>query len=60
MLSAGSGPRQAEGRPAFLKKRSKKLLVKLASASPDWLSPDGQKFFGSFFQIGTASSGARQ
>jgi len=37
-----------------LKKRSKKLLSVLASAFPDGLSPDNQKFFGSFFQKRTA------
>jgi hypothetical protein len=35
---------------SFLKKRTKKLLIISASASPDRLSPDSQKFFGSFFQ----------
>jgi hypothetical protein len=39
------------------KKRSKKLLSVLASASPDGLSPNGQKFFGSFFQKRTAYFG---
>jgi hypothetical protein len=33
-----------------LKKRSKKLLSVLASAFPDGLSPNEQKFFGSFFK----------
>jgi hypothetical protein len=42
-------------RSSFLKKRSKKLLPVLASAFPDSLSPDEQKFFGSFFQKRTAS-----
>jgi hypothetical protein len=41
-------------RTSFLKKRSKKLLFVLASAFPDRLSPDSQKFFGSFFQKRTA------
>jgi hypothetical protein len=39
---------------SFLKKRSKKLLFTLASAHPERLSPDKQKFFGSFFQKRTA------
>ncbi len=34
--------------------RSRKLSVNLASAYPDRLSPDSQKFFGSFFQKRTA------
>jgi hypothetical protein len=42
-------------RPSFLKKRSKKLLIMAASASPDRLSPDMQKFFASFFQKRSAS-----
>jgi hypothetical protein len=33
-----------------LKKRTKKLLFILASAFPDGLGPDNQKFFASFFQ----------
>jgi hypothetical protein len=33
-----------------LKKSSKKLLIILAAAYPERLSPDSQKFFGSFFQ----------
>jgi hypothetical protein len=33
-----------------LKKSSKKLLTVRASVFPDGLSPNGQKFFGSFFQ----------
>jgi hypothetical protein len=36
-------------------KRSKKLLFVLASAFPDGLSPNEQKFFGSFFQKRTSS-----
>jgi hypothetical protein len=40
-----------------LKKRSKKLLIVLALAFPDRLSPDLQKFFGSFFQKRTAFLG---
>jgi hypothetical protein len=35
---------------SFLKKRSKKLSGILASAFPERLGPDSQKFFGSFFQ----------
>jgi hypothetical protein len=42
----GEGKR-AQARPSFLKKRSKKLLCVLASAFPDGLSPDDQRFFGS-------------
>jgi hypothetical protein len=38
------------GRPAFLKKSSKKLLIILASACPDTLAQVSQAFFGSFFQ----------
>jgi hypothetical protein len=52
---AGGKRRQAEGRSAFLKKRSKKLFSVLASACPETLSPGSQKFFGSFFQKRTAS-----
>jgi predicted amidohydrolase YtcJ len=37
-----------------LKKRSKKLLVNLASAFPDRASPNSQEFLGSFFQKRTA------
>jgi septal ring factor EnvC (AmiA/AmiB activator) len=37
-----------------LKKRTKKRLFILAPASPERLGPDGQKFFGSFFQKRTA------
>jgi hypothetical protein len=37
-------------RTSFLKKRSKKLLSISPSAFPDGLSPNEQKFFGSFFQ----------
>jgi hypothetical protein len=44
-----------EERSSFLKKRSKKLLSVSAAASPDGLSPNEQKFFGSFFQKRTAS-----
>jgi hypothetical protein len=33
------------GRPSFLKKRSKKLLIILASACPDRLSQVSQMFF---------------
>jgi hypothetical protein len=43
-----------EARPSFLKKRSKQLLSISASASPEKLSRDSQKFFGSFFQKRTA------
>jgi hypothetical protein len=43
---SGEGKR-TQARPSFLKKRSKKLLPVLASAFPDGLSPDNQKFFGS-------------
>jgi hypothetical protein len=42
-------------RSSFLKKRSKKLLHVLASAFPDRLSHNEQKFVGSFFQKRTAS-----
>jgi hypothetical protein len=42
------------GRPAFLKKGSKKRLIILASACPERLSHVLQKFFGSFFQKRTA------
>jgi hypothetical protein len=51
---SGKG-KQAQARPSFLKKRSKKRLPVLASAFPDGLSPDNQKFFGSFFQKRTTS-----
>jgi hypothetical protein len=34
----------------FLKKRSKKLLIILASACPDRLSQGLQEFFGAFFK----------
>jgi hypothetical protein len=44
-----------ERKSSFLKKRSKKLLSVLASAFQDRLSPNEQKFFGSFFQKRTAS-----
>jgi hypothetical protein len=37
-----------------LKKRSKKLLIILASACPDRRSQGSQEFFGSFFQKRTA------
>jgi predicted amidohydrolase YtcJ len=37
-----------------LKRRSKKLLVNLASAFPDRASPNSQEFLGSFFQKRTA------
>jgi hypothetical protein len=50
----GAGFSHEEGRPAFLKKRSKKLLSILASALPDTIGPISQKFFGSFFQKRTA------
>jgi hypothetical protein len=50
---SGEG-KQAKARPSFLKKRSKKLLTDWASAFLDGLSPDNQKFFGSFFQKRTA------
>jgi hypothetical protein len=40
-----------------LKKRSKKLLPVSDSAFPDRLSPNEQKFFGSFFQKRTAEGG---
>jgi hypothetical protein len=42
------------GKPAFLKKSGKKLLIILASACPDRLSHVLQKFFGSFFRKRTA------
>jgi hypothetical protein len=47
-----------EGRPSFLKKRSKKLLL-ICAAVRDWPLgtarwPHEQKFFGSFFQKRTA------
>jgi hypothetical protein len=38
------------GRPAFLKKSSKKRLIVLASACRDGLSQVSQKFSGSFFK----------
>jgi hypothetical protein len=44
-----------ERKSSFLKKRSKKLLPVLASAFPDRLGQNEQKFFGSFFQKRTAS-----
>jgi hypothetical protein len=50
---SGEG-KQAQARPSFLKKRSKKLLCVSASAFPDGLKPDNQRFFGSFFQKRTA------
>jgi hypothetical protein len=50
---SGEG-KQAKARPSFLKKRSKKLLSVWASAFPDGLSPNDQRFFGSFFQKRTA------
>jgi hypothetical protein len=43
-----------EERTSFLKKKKQKTFVYLASASPGKLSPDTQKFFGSFFQKRTA------
>jgi hypothetical protein len=61
---SGEG-KQAQARPSFLKKRSKKLLPVLASAFADGLSPDNQKFFGSrqagaaFFSKKTLSSFTR-
>jgi hypothetical protein len=54
----GGGDLGSEGRTSFLKKRSKKLLVILAAASPNGLGPDSQKFFGSFFQKRTTSLSA--
>jgi hypothetical protein len=39
-----------EGRPSFLKKRSKKLLIVSAVVFQVEASPDSQKFFASFFQ----------
>jgi hypothetical protein len=45
----------AKERSSFLKKRSKKLLSVLASAFPDRLNRNEQKFFGSFFQKRTTS-----
>jgi hypothetical protein len=51
---AGRGRRQAEVRPSFLKKRSKKLLVVLAAPFQDRARPNLQKFFGSFFQKRTS------
>jgi hypothetical protein len=46
---------RAKERTSFLKKRSKKLLSVSAAAFPVRLSPNEQKFFGSFFQKRTAS-----
>jgi hypothetical protein len=45
----------AKASPSFLKKRSKKLLIRFAPAPQDRASPDSQKFFGSFSQKRTAS-----
>jgi hypothetical protein len=46
-----SSQEKGEGKGcSFLKKRTKKLLIILASASPDTASPKSQKFFASFFQ----------
>jgi hypothetical protein len=50
-----AGPR---GRPSFLKKRSKKLLILSASAFPDRASSKSSKFFASFFVA--AQVGARK
>ena len=51
---AGRGRRHSENtvkeRTAFSKKAAKKAFVHLASDSPERLSRDSQKFFGSFFQ----------
>jgi hypothetical protein len=44
---AATMARQAAERSSFTKKEAK-LLSGLASAFPDRLSPDSQKFFGSF------------
>jgi hypothetical protein len=50
-ISDAETPEQVrQGRPSFLKKRSKKLLILRASASPEKLLLDSQKFFASFFQ----------
>ncbi len=40
----------ALGKFFFFEKKKQKTFLILASASPDRLSPDSQKFFGSFFQ----------
>jgi hypothetical protein len=42
--------RQAEVRPSFLKKRSKKLLIMSASAHPDKLSQMCKSFLVLFFK----------
>jgi hypothetical protein len=55
---SGEG-KQAQARPSFLKKRSKKLLPVLASAFPDRLSPDSQKFLVLFFKREPLSSFTR-
>jgi hypothetical protein len=55
ILSAWKLEFDCERKSSFLKKRSKKLLSVLASAFPDRLGPNEQKFFGSFFQKRTAS-----
>jgi hypothetical protein len=38
----------------FFEKKKQKTFVCLAAAFPDQLSPDSQKFFGSFFQKRTS------
>jgi len=57
------GPGQAirwrQARSSFLKKKQQKNFARLASAFPDGLSPDDQKFFGSFFQKEQLSSFTR-
>jgi hypothetical protein len=39
----------------FFEKKKQKTFAHLAAASPERLSPDSQKFFGSFFQKRTSS-----
>jgi hypothetical protein len=43
-----------ESKDFFFEKKKQKTLIYLASAFPDRLSPESQKFFGSFFQKRTA------
>jgi len=45
---------EAEGRPSFLKKRSKKLLFPCGDRASAFRATRNQKFFGSFFQKRTA------
>jgi CRISPR/Cas system-associated protein Csm6 len=72
-LGRARAQKQSDGdrkaRTAFLKKSSKKLLIKAAAAYPDRASANAQKFFAAFFQkqrrlpypsVGLASAAARR